>query len=36
MTARVAGEVGGPGGLFDWLPGVTVHAEAVAALEPGA
>ena len=36
VTARVAGEVGGPGGLFDWLPGVTVHAEAVAALEPGA
>ena len=36
VTARAAGEVAGPGGLFAFLPGVTVRAEAVAALEPGA
>ena len=35
VTARVAGEVAGPGGLFGFLPAVTVHAEAVAAPEPG-
>jgi hypothetical protein len=36
VTARAAGEVAGPGGLFGFLPAVTVHADAVAALEPGA
>jgi hypothetical protein len=36
VTARVAGEVAGPGGLFEFLPAVTVHATAVAAREPGA
>jgi hypothetical protein len=35
VTARSVGEVAGPGGIFGFLPGVTVHAEAVAALEPG-
>ncbi len=30
MTARAAGEVAGPGGLFGFLPGVTVRADAVA------
>jgi hypothetical protein len=35
VSARAAGEVAGPGGLFAFVPGVTVHAEAVAALEPG-
>ena len=28
-------EVRGPGGLFDFLPGVRLHAEATAAMEPG-
>jgi hypothetical protein len=36
VTARAAGEVAGPGGLFGFLPGVTVRADAVAVLEPGA
>lgn len=31
-----SGEVRGPGGLFDFLPGVTVRAEAVAAAEESA
>ena len=33
VRASAAGRVAGPGGLFDFLPAVTVHAEAVAALE---
>ena len=33
VRASAAGGVAGPGGLFDFLPAVTVHAEAVAALE---
>jgi Flp pilus assembly protein TadG len=33
VTAQVVGEVRGPGGLFGFLPAVTVHAEAVAAGE---
>ena len=33
VRASAAGQVAGPGGLFDFLPGVTVHADAVAALE---
>jgi Flp pilus assembly protein TadG len=33
VRASAKGRVTGPGGLFDFLPGVTVHAEAVAALE---
>ena len=36
VTARPAARSAGPGGLFGFLPGVTVHAEAVAALEAGA
>ncbi len=36
VTVRASGRVAGPGGLFGFLPGVTVHADAVAALEPGA
>jgi Flp pilus assembly protein TadG len=35
VTATVTGRVAGPGGLFAALPSVTVHAEAVAAVEPG-
>ena len=34
VTASAEGTVSGPGGLFDFLPGVTLHAEAVAAAEP--
>jgi Flp pilus assembly protein TadG len=33
VTVEAAGEVSGPGGLFGFLPAVTVHAEAVAAVE---
>lgn len=33
VTAVVVGRVSGPGGLFGRLPGVTVSAEAVAAVE---
>jgi hypothetical protein len=33
VRASAVGRVAGPGGLFDFLPAVTVHAEAVAALE---
>jgi Flp pilus assembly protein TadG len=35
VTALAVAEVSGPGGLFDFLPGVAVRAEAVAALESG-
>lgn len=35
ITALAEAEVSGPGGLFDFLPGVAVRAEAVTALEPG-
>ena len=34
VVVRVRSEVRGPGGLFGFLPGVDVHAEAVAAREP--
>lgn len=34
VTVAVSAEVEGPGGLFDFLPAVRVHAEAVAAAEP--
>jgi hypothetical protein len=33
VWASASGRVAGPGGLFGFLPAVTVHAEAVAALE---
>lgn len=33
VRAAASGRVAGPGGLFGFLPAVTVHAEAVAALE---
>lgn len=33
VTATATARVAGPGGLFDWIPGVTVHARAVAAVE---
>lgn len=33
VVARVQAEVAGPGGLFRFLPGVTLDAEAVAAAE---
>jgi hypothetical protein len=33
VRASASGRVAGPGGLFGFLPAVTVHAEAVAALE---
>ena len=33
VRAAAVGRVAGPGGLFDFLPAVTVHAEAVAAVE---
>lgn len=33
VTAEATGRVDGPGGLFAFLPGVTVRAEAVAATE---
>jgi len=35
VSARVRATVRGPGGLLAFLPGVDVHAEAVAAQEPG-
>lgn len=35
VTALAVGEVSGPGGLFGFLPAVTVRADAVAAAEPG-
>jgi TadE-like protein len=35
IVVRVRSEVHGPRGLFDFLPGVTVESEAVAAKEPG-
>jgi Flp pilus assembly protein TadG len=35
VTAVASGEVAGPGGLFAFLPAVTVRAEAVAAVEEG-
>ncbi|WP_372727512.1 TadE family type IV pilus minor pilin [Nocardioides sp.] len=35
LVAQVEDEVGGPGGLFGFLPSVTVRAEAVAAAEQG-
>ena len=34
VTAEAQGRVSGPGGLFGFLPGVTLHARAVAAAEP--
>jgi hypothetical protein len=36
VTAVVVGRVTGPGGIFGRLPGVTVSAEAVAAVEESA
>lgn len=33
VTAVVVGRVAGPGGLFSWLPGAAISAEAVAASE---
>lgn len=36
VRAVASGEVHGPGGIFGFLPGVTVHAEAVAAAEEDA
>jgi len=35
VVVRVRAEVTGPGGLFAFVPGVDVDAEAVAAKEPG-
>ena len=35
VVVRVTGRVAGPGGLFRFLPGATLRAEAVAAREPG-
>lgn len=35
VSALAVAEVAGPGGLFDFLPSVTVRAQAVAAVEPG-
>jgi Flp pilus assembly protein TadG len=34
VTVTASAVVEGPGGLFDFLPAVRVHAEAVAAAEP--
>lgn len=34
ITARAAGRIDGPGGLFDFLPGAEVSARAVAVAEP--
>ncbi len=34
VTASAVGTVAGPGGLFGFLPGATVRAQAVAATEP--
>lgn len=36
VVASARARVDGPGGLFGFLPGVTVHASAVAAVEGGA
>lgn len=33
VVAEASARIDGPGGLFAWLPGVTVHAEAVAVAE---
>lgn len=33
VTVRASGHVSGPGGLWEFLPGVDVEAEAVAAVE---
>lgn len=33
VVATATATVDGPGGLFHWLPGVTLHARAVAATE---
>ena len=35
VTAHVESKVAGPGGLFGFLPSITVRADAVAAVEPG-
>ena len=35
VVARAEVELHGPGGLFDFLPGVRLSAEATAATEPG-
>jgi hypothetical protein len=35
VTVAVSAAVDGPGGLFDFLPAVRVHADAVAVAEPG-
>jgi hypothetical protein len=35
VVATVTGRVAGPGGLFDFLPGADIDAEAVAAAEEG-
>lgn len=35
IRASVSGEVGGPGGLFAFLPAVTVHATAIGVTEEG-
>lgn len=34
VVARASGQVEGPGGLFSFLPGVSLGSEAVAVLEP--
>ncbi|MFT4084036.1 MAG: pilus assembly protein [Nocardioides sp.] len=36
VAVDASASVRGPGGLFGWLPGVTVHAHAVAEPEPTA
>jgi len=36
LSATASAEVHGPGGLFGFLPGVRLHAVAVAAEESGA
>lgn len=36
VVARASGQVPGPGGLFSFLPGASVEAEAVALAEEGA
>ena len=33
VVASASARVDGPGGIFTWMPGVTVHGEAVAATE---
>lgn len=35
VIARASGQIDGPGGLFRFLPGADVHAEAVAHIEEG-